>query len=200
MDAPTNVTAKASSYKALKVTAKKTGSITGYQIRYKAGSKSWKTIKVAGDKNLSKTLTGLTPNTYHVQVRTYCIVSKNTYYSPWSETQKVTCKLSTPTSIKLKSKASGALTLTAKKKETITGYTIRYKTGSGSWKQTTVKGNKNLNKTIKKLKKSATYKVQVRSYITISKKNYYSSWSSTRTIKTKNNVINYTMQKRKDTP
>ncbi|MGN0291768.1 MAG: fibronectin type III domain-containing protein, partial [Lachnospiraceae bacterium] len=185
MDGPTNVTAKPSSYKALKVTAKKSGDITGYNIRYRKGSGSWKTVTVKGNKNLSKTITGLTPGSYKVQVRTYCTVSGKNYYSAWSASKSVSCNLSTPTSVKVTNSSSKALKITAKKSGTITGYNIRYKKGSGSWKTVTVKGNKNLNKTIKGLKKGSTYKVQVRTYCTISGKNYPSSWSATKTVKIK---------------
>lgn len=182
IDGPTNVTAKASSYKALKVTAKKSGSIAGYQIRYRKGSGSWKTVTVEGNTNLSKTIS-VTPASYKVQVRTYCAASGNTYYSKWSGTKSATCKISTPTSIKVKNSSSKALKITAKKKGTIKGYQIRYKKGSGSWKTVTVKGNKNLNRKIKGLTKGSTYKVQVRAYCEISKKPYYSTWSSTKTVR-----------------
>lgn len=180
----TSVTAKRSSYKALKVTAKKSGDITGYQIRYKKGSGSWKTIKVKGNKNLSKTLS-VTPADYKVQVRSYYTIGNNTYYSHWSASKKVSCKMKTPGSVAVKNSSSKALKVTAKKSETITGYQIRYKKGSGSWKTIKVKGNKNLNKTIKKLKKGSTYKVQVRTYSTISKKDYVSNWSKVKTVKIK---------------
>lgn len=185
MDGPTSVTAKASSYNALKVTAKKSGTITGYNIRYRKGSGSWKTVTVKGNKNLSKTIKGLTPGSYKVQVRTYSTASGKNYYSAWSGSKSVSCKLKTPTSVKVTNSSSKALKITAKKSQTITGYNIRYKKGSGSWKNVTVKGNKNLNKTIKKLKKGSTYKVQVRTYSKISGKNYYSSWSTAKSVKIK---------------
>lgn len=184
MDGPTNVTAKPSSYKALKVTAKKSGDITGYNIRYRKGSGSWKTVSVQGNKNLSKTI-AVTPGSYKVQVRSYYTTGGKNYYSAWSSSKSVSCTMKTPASVKVTNSSSKALKITAKKSETITGYNIRYKKGSGSWKTVTVKGNKNLNRKIKGLKKGSTYKVQVRTYCTISGKNYPSSWSTTKTVKIK---------------
>lgn len=184
MDPPTSVTAKRSSYKALKVTAKKAGDITGYQVRYKKGSGSWKTVSVQGNKNLSKTI-AVTPGSYKVQVRSYYTTGGKNYYSAWSSSKSVSCTMKTPASVKVTNSSSKALKITAKKSETITGYNIRYKKGSGSWKTVTVKGNKNLNRKIKGLKKGSTYKVQVRTYCTISGKNYPSSWSATKTVKIK---------------
>lgn len=182
MDQPTSVSAKSTSATAFKVTAKKSGDITGFQIRYRKGSGAVKTVTVKGNKNLSKSITGLIPAAYKVQVRTYYTVSGKTYYSSWSTAQSVSCKLSTPTSVKVTNSSSKALKITAKKSGTITGFSIRYRKGTGSWKTATVKGNKNLNKTITKLTKGSAYKVQVCTYITVSGKNYYSNWSPAKSV------------------
>lgn len=166
------------------VTAVNPGDISGYNIRYRKGNGLWKMVNVAGNDDLNKTIS-VAPNTYTVQVQTYCTVGDKTYYSDWSKEQKVTCKISTPSSVKVKNSSKNALKITAKKKGTIAGYQVRYRKGSGSWKNVTVKGNKNLSKTIKKLKKGSTYYVQVRAYCKLSGKNYYSNWSSKKKIKIK---------------
>lgn len=183
MKGQTAETAKSVSTTSLKVTAKKPGDIAGYNIRYKKGSGSWKTITVNGNKNLNKTISKVTPGTYKVQIRTYCILNGKKYYSDWSQSKTVSCILKKPTSVSVKNSSSKALKITAKRSETITGYNIRYKKGSGSWKNVTVKGNKSLNKTIKGLSKGSAYKVQVRAYYKVSGKNYYSSWSTSKSVK-----------------
>lgn len=182
---PKNVTVKSLSATSLKVTAEKNGEISGYDIRYKRGSGSWKTVAVKGNKNLSRSLTEIAPGSYSVQVRTYCTVSGKNYYSVWSETKSVSCQMKKPTNVKVKNSVSKGMKITAKKSENITGYMIRYKKNSGSWKNVKVKGNKNLSKTIKNLKKGSTYNVQIRTYCVISGKTYYSQWSQTKSVNIK---------------
>ena len=140
-------------------------------------------MTVKGNKNLSKSITGLVPGTYKVQVRAYCTASGVNYYSSWSTTQSVSCKPSAPTSVKVTNTSANTLKITAKKSGNITGFSIRYKKDSGAWKTVTVKGNKKLSKSINKLTKGSTYKVQVRTYLTVSGKKYYSSWSTAKSIK-----------------
>lgn len=77
-----------------------------------------------------------------------------------------------------------------KKKTTQTsGYQIMYSTSSKFTEKYTktirVKGNKNYYKTIKGLKAGKKYYVKVRTYKTVDGKNYYSSWSAKKTVKTK---------------
>ena len=68
-----------------------------------------------------------------------------------------------------------------------TGYQIRYATNSKftGAKTVTVKGYKNVSKTISKLSSKKTYYVQVRTYQKVSGKNYTSNWSATSKVKTK---------------
>ncbi|MDO4486993.1 MAG: InlB B-repeat-containing protein, partial [Bacillota bacterium] len=97
------------------------------------------------------------------------------------------------TSISKLSKSRKAFTVKWKKqsskmaKSTITGYQIRYSTSSKMTgaKTKTVKGYKYTSKKITKLKAKKKYYVQVRTYKTVSGKNYYSSWSKVKSVKTK---------------
>lgn len=70
---------------------------------------------------------------------------------------------------------------------TITGYQIRYSTSSKMTgaKTKTVKGYKYTSKKITNLKAKKKYYVQIRTYKTVSGKNYYSSWSSVKSVQTK---------------
>ena len=47
----------------------------------------------------------------------------------------------------------------------------------------TVKGSSTVSKSITGLSKGKTYKVYVRAYKTVGGKNYYSAWSSYKTVK-----------------
>lgn len=97
------------------------------------------------------------------------------------------------TSISRLSKAKKAFTVKWKRQSAkmptsrITGYQIRYSTSSNmaNAKTKTVKGYKPTGKKITKLSAKKTYYVQVRTYKTVSGKNYYSSWSKVRSVKTK---------------
>ena len=80
---------------AIKVTWKKQGSVTGYQIRYakKSSMSGAKTITVKGAKNTSTTIKNLKAKTkYYVQVRTYSVVKNKKYYSAWSAKKNITLK------------------------------------------------------------------------------------------------------------
>lgn len=75
----------------------------------------------------------------------------------------------------------------SKQKVMTSGYQLRYslKSTMKSSKTITVKGNKTVSKKLTKLKAKKKYYVQVRTYKTVGKKKYYSSWSAKKTIKTK---------------
>ena len=79
------------------------------------------------------------------------------------------------------------ITLKWKSQKNITGYQIEYslkKDFSGA-KKVTIKKAKTLTTTIKKLKDGKTYYVRIRTYTTVKKKDYYSTWSKAKTVKTK---------------
>lgn len=71
----------------MKVTWKKNGKASGYQIRYRTGSKT-KTVTVNGKKKGSVTLKKLKKKKYQVNVRCYKKAGKSRYYSAWSNTKK----------------------------------------------------------------------------------------------------------------
>ncbi|MBR3738652.1 MAG: calcineurin-like phosphoesterase, partial [Eubacterium sp.] len=84
--------------------------------------------------------------------------------------------------------AKKAFTVKWKKYTTqTTGSQIQYSTSSkfASAKTGTVSKNTTTSKKITKLKAKKTYYVRIRTYKTVSGKKYYSSWSSSKKIKTK---------------
>lgn len=84
----------------------------------------------------------------------------------------------------VKNQSSKKMTVKWSKGANVDGYQIKYTTGKKS-KTVTVKGGKTTSKTISKLSKGKTYKVQVRAYKKISGKNVYGSWSANKSVKIK---------------
>ena len=68
-----------------------------------------------------------------------------------------------------------------------TGYQIQYSTNKNfkSAKTKTIKKTKTTSTTISKLKKKKVYYVRIRTYRKVGKKNYFSSWSKVKKVKTK---------------
>ena len=61
----------------------------------------------------------------------------------------------------------------------ITGYQVAYRVkGKGSWKKENIVSAKTLAKVLKSLKKGKQYQVKVRTFVKVSKKTYYGSFSS----------------------
>lgn len=103
---------------------------------------------------------------------------------------------STTLSFTILPKATKVSKLTAKKKQITvkwskisaqrTGYQIQYSTSATFASKKTVKITSNTtSKTIKSLKKNKKYYFRIRTYTTVSGKNYYSPWSATKSVKTK---------------
>lgn len=111
-----------------------------------------------------------------------CTLCGNSYKTDY------TAKLTVPkTAISKLTKKSKAFTVKWKRVSVATGYQIQYSTAKSfkSKKTVTVKGAKNANKTIKKLKSKKRYYVRVRAYKTYKGKNYYSKWSAVKSVKVK---------------
>lgn len=95
-----------------------------------------------------------------------------------------------PVTIKNIKVAKTSMTISVKKlaSKYVTGYEARYGTSKNMNKAKTVtigKTYKATSKKVTKLKKNKKYYVQVRSYVKVGKKNYYSDWSEIKTVKTK---------------
>lgn len=95
--------------------------------------------------------------------------------------------LTTPKKSKVVSKASRQIKVTYARNVKASGYEIRYSTKSSmkKAKTVTVKGNKNVSKTIKKLSAGKKYYVQVRSYKKVARGTYYSAWSAKKAVRVK---------------
>ncbi|MBE5872448.1 MAG: fibronectin type III domain-containing protein [Lachnospiraceae bacterium] len=72
----------------LTVKAQKSGTISGYEIRYRQIGKKWKVINVTGNKSLNRKMKHLKRHKkYQIQVRTYLRSGNRKIYSPWSVTK-----------------------------------------------------------------------------------------------------------------
>ena len=93
-----------------------------------------------------------------------------------------------PTTISKLTKKKKAFKATWKKKSSqVTGYQLQYSLYSdfSSAKTVKIKKYKTTSKTVSKLKAKKTYYVRVRTYKTVSGKTYYSTWSPSKSVKTK---------------
>lgn len=126
-------------------------------------------------------------NNTKVGKATVTVTFKGNYSGTLTKTFKINPKGTSLSSVTAKSKGFEAKW---KKQSTqTTGYEIQYSTSSKftdkTTKSVTVKDTKTLTKTITKLKASTKYYVRIRTYKTVSKTNYYSSWSAVKTVTTK---------------
>ena len=109
------------------------------------------------------------------------------YYGTIKKTFKINPKGTTVS--KLSSPKSKQIKVVWEKQTTqTTGYQIQYATNSkftSNKKTVTVSSNKTTSKTIKNLRSRKKYYVRVRTYKTVNGKNYYSSWSKAKSVKSR---------------
>lgn len=107
-----------------------------------------------------------------------------------SKTKTVTSKavtsyfLSQPKISKASSVKGGKVNVSWSKNAKASGYEVQCKAGSQT-KVITISKKATAKKTISKLTKGVTYKVQVRAYKKSGKTKYYSAWSKAKTVKTR---------------
>ena len=124
-------------------------------------------------------------NNYNVGTATVTITGINNYNGTIIRTFNINPTTTTISNIKGYKKK---LTVKWKKKNVqVTGYQIQYSTSKKfkNAKTITIKNNNTTSRSIKKLKAKKRYYVRIRTYTTINSKKFYSSWSSSKNIKTK---------------
>lgn len=153
-------TGKAVTPKVIVKISGKTVSSTGYTVKMSTGRKALGTYKVA------VTLKGYYRGTKTVAFK---IVPKGTNVTKF-----------------VAGKNAFAVRWTAQKTQT-TGYQIQYSTSDKfkSAKTVTVKGNGNVTKKVTNLAATKKYYVRVRTYKSVGKTIYYSTWSKAKTVTTK---------------
>ena len=91
------------------------------------------------------------------------------------------------TSIKKLMNGKKSITVSIKKVNNVSGYQIQYSTSQSfkTKKTVSLSNPKTVKKTIKNLKSKKKYYVRIRAYKKVSNKTYFSSWSKTKSVKTK---------------
>lgn len=149
----------------------------GYYVYKKTGSGSYVRIATVGSSTLSYSDKDFKNGTsYTYAVRPYNGDSRGTY------TGVKTYRLSRSLISSAKRAGSGKITVKWGKNVRVTGYQISYTTGSTT-KTVTVKGSGTTSKTLTGLSSGKSYTIKVRGYKTVSGKNYYSGWSTAKTVK-----------------
>ena len=153
-----------------------TGKATSQAVTVKLGTK---TLVKGTDYNVTY------KNNKNVGTATVTITGINAYGGSINKTYKIN-----PKGTSLKKVTAGKKAFTAiwtKQAKQTTGYQIQYSTSSKfkNAKTVTVKKNKTTKTTVKKLKAKKKYYVRIRTYKTVGKKIYCSSWSKAKTVKTK---------------
>ena len=173
------ITSISNATKGMKVSWNKINGAEGYVIYRATGNGSYKAIKTITNVNtLSYTDTGATTNgsKYTYAVRGYKGSVKGDY------TEKSAYCITPSKLTYAKNTSSKKMTVKWNKNAKVTGYQVSYKTGKTE-KTVTIKSNKTLSTVLKSLKKGSVYSVKVRGYKTVSGVNYYSAWSSAKSVK-----------------
>lgn len=160
----------------------------GYQVQIstKGGSKwaNYYTLKAGTSSYTFKNLAA--GSVYKFSVRFYVKSAQGNKFSPWSTTL-TSPTLPAGTSITKLTPAKRAFTAQWKKNAAVNGYQIQYslKSNFSGAKVFAVRGPNTLKAIIKSLSAKKVYYVRIRTFKTISKVNYYSTWSNTYKVKTK---------------
>lgn len=144
------------------------------------------TVKDSNGKKIdSKYYTVKYYNNKSVGKATIKVTFKDLYSGTLTKTFKIIPKNVTKFAVK-KGKKSFTASWKKQTKQT-TGYQLQYSTKENfkSKKTITFKNNKVTERRVKGLKSNKTYYVRIRSYKTVGKKKYYSSWSKVKPVKTK---------------
>lgn len=125
----------------------------------------------------------------NVKIGTATVIVKGVY--PYSGTVSKTFRIVKPsppkTSVKKLKAKSSAFFVKWKKVSGISGYQIQYSTNKNfkGAKKVFVNSKSAVSKTVKNLKAQKVYYVRVRTYKTVNKTKYFSSWSGYKSVKTR---------------
>ena len=144
------------------------------------------TVKDANGKTVSKSCYTVTySNNKNVGTATAKVTFSGNYTGSVKKTFTIVpsgTKIS-----KLTAKPKGFSVRWKKQTKQTTGYQIQYSLNKNfkSAKTITVKGAKNTDQAVKKLKSKKKYFVRIRTYKAVKSKKYYSKWSKSKSVKTK---------------
>lgn len=171
---PGTIKGSAISYKSVKISWSKVSQASGYEV-YQNNK------KLADVKSTIYTKSGLkTGSKYTYKVRAYRVVNGKKVYSSYTKSVSLKPTLKKTTKVKVKNSKKRAAVVTWKKVSGASGYRVyRATKKNGKYKLVkTVKGNKSVKYTNKKLKKNKKYYYKVRAYRTVSGKKVFGAYSS----------------------
>lgn len=180
VDTPTNVKAASAAYNKVKISWKKVSGATGYEV-YQYNSKTKKYAKIATVKGTSYTKTGLKTGTKYIyKVRAYKTSGGKTVYSVYAKAVSAKPVPAKVTKVKAVNKSKKSAKITWKKVSGASGYRVyRATKKNGKYKLVkTIKKNKTVKYTNKKLKKGKKYYYKVRAYKNVGKKKVFGKYSS----------------------
>lgn len=171
-------------YNAVKITWNKVSTATRYDIYYSTSKNgSYKKVSTTGGGVVGMTLAGLkTGSTYYFKIRAVSTLTGSTVNGKMTAVSSVK---PLPAKVSLKSAAarSRKMKVTWKKVAGASGYQVYYTysyKGKTIKKTVTVKGGGTLTKTVTNLPKGVKVSTKVRAYRTVSGKNKYGAYSSTK--------------------
>ncbi len=176
--APGRVKASSAGYKSVRISWNRVSKADGYQI-YRASSKTGSYKRIKNTTTASFKNTGLTTGQkYYYKVRAYTKSGNNTLYSGFSNTASAKPALAAPQRVKAKAGKKRAA-IRWKKVSGASGYKVyRSAKKNGKYKAVkTIKKQRTVAFTNKKLKKGKTYYYKVRAYRTVKGKKVYSPYS-----------------------
>ena len=160
----------------VKLTWSKVDGADGYLVQKQVNG-SWKNVKTTS--STTYTVTGLKTNTTtSFRVRAYVTQKNSKVYGSVSSTVKATTAVPEIRNFKLTAIDTSTVKLTWDK-ESVSGYQIFKKTGSGQWKKyQTIYSKSTLTFTDKDLKLGTKYYYKIRGFYKTDSKTYYSNFSS----------------------
>ena len=165
----------------IKITWKKVAGATGYKI-YR-GSSLVKKIASGSTVTFTDTKANTNGGKYTFKVVAYAGTGTSNLYK-----SVATYRVARPAISSLTSPKTKQMLVKWGKNAKATGYQIQYSTSStfaAGNKTVTFKGAATVSKTIRNLRAKKRYYVRIRSYKTVSGKNYYSAWSAVKKLTTK---------------
>lgn len=181
---PGKITSLRNTTDGMKVSWEKVSGASGYYIYRKVAGGTYKqiyTVIGGSTTTIIDSKSAKTGTVYYYAVKPYASDGTTGSYISAGKVRLCTPKLTS-----VKNSSSKKMTVKWSKKSNVTGYQIQYSTSStfsSGNKTVTVVGSSKKSKTISGLTRGKWYYVRIRTYKTINGTNYYSDWSTKKSVK-----------------